>query len=168
MRWGVAAFLLVLPSVAAAAACHGPSAEQIAAATAHSDAVVAIVNDAPITGYDWQQAVALRVALDGSDPDAATLKRVAAEELEHLKRNETWIAEARARDVFVAPSEVDAVISGMLATGHMTPATLNARLQQGGVAMATLRGQIAIAIAHAKATGAKASPPFRIAQRHCG
>jgi len=49
MRWGVAAVLLALPSAAVAATCHGPSAEQIEAATARGGVVVAIVNDAPIT-----------------------------------------------------------------------------------------------------------------------
>jgi len=161
MRWAAAAAFLLL-SPAAEAAC--PSKDAVIAATAPDGQVVALVRAAPITSYDWQQAVALRVALDGGNPDASALKRIAAEELARLKANQAWLAEARRRDIAVVPAEVDAAIAAVLRHDHVTAAGLDALLKCSGVARATLRGRVAAAIAQAKATGMKVTLPFRIAQ----
>ena len=161
MRWTAAIILLVLSCASSQAAC--PSRDTIAAATAPDGQVVALIGNVPITSYDWQQAVALRVALEGSTPDASALKAIAVAELAQLKTGAAWMREARSRDIAVAPSEVDRAITAMLARDHVTAIELAARLRCGGVAMATLRSHVAVAIAHAKATGAKVTLPFRIA-----
>jgi hypothetical protein len=163
MRW--AAAVLVLVCLPASAACDGPSMAQITAAIGtHRNGLAAVVGDAPISDYDLAQNVALRIALEGEKPDAKAIRAMAREELERLKMREAWIADARARNVTVAPAQVDDVIADGLALDHRSPAQLNAILSHAGVSMATLRGQIAIALAHGTVKG---KLPFRIAQRAC-
>lgn len=166
MRWLLAALLFVFPAHALGA-CDGPTMGEVTAALgSHGNGLAALVGDAPITDYDLAQNVALRIALDGDQqPD---ITRIGRDTLRELKREGTWIADARARNVAVAPAEVDAAIASLLARDHVTASALKARLAQSGVTMATLRARIAVGIAHGKALGAKTLLPFRIAQRRCG
>ncbi|MEJ1967242.1 MAG: hypothetical protein WDN03_01185 [Rhizomicrobium sp.] len=166
MRRAIAALLLgLLPAPLCAAPCVMPTPGAIAAAAGPPGGVAAAFGDSVITTYDLQQGLALRLALEGVD--GKPLARKAGDELKTMELEEGWLADARARNISVAPAEVDAAIAAMLDAGHVSPAMLQAMLTRTGATMASLRGRIAVAIAHAKARGVALSLPYRIAQRAC-
>jgi peptidyl-prolyl cis-trans isomerase SurA len=109
----------------------------------YQDAIVAIVNDKPISEYDLQQRMAL-VMSTSNLPDTQQMRdKVREEVLNQLETEMIQRQEALKNQITVSSVEVDKDIQGILTDNHMTMDQLKGVLARGHVVMATLRAQIA-------------------------
>jgi peptidyl-prolyl cis-trans isomerase SurA len=115
------------------------------------DGVAALVNDAPITEYDLRQRILLYIATANLPNTADTVAKLRDQILKQLETEQLQIQEARRKNITVSPTDVDKSIDRIIGDNHMTKDQLADLLKRAGVAMATLRGQIAVQIAWQKA-----------------
>jgi peptidyl-prolyl cis-trans isomerase SurA len=128
-----------------------PSASELAGTVANNgDGIAAIVNDTPISNYDLQQRMALFLATSGVRPSPEELKSIREQVLRQLETERLELLEAQKNNITVAPADVDKAINNIVSDNHLTLDQLKNVLTQSGVAMATLRAQIATQIAWSK------------------
>jgi len=133
------------------AAATQPSASELAGTVANNgDGIAAIVNDTPISNYDLQQRMALFLATSGVRPNPDALKSIREQVLRQLETERLELLEAQKNNVTVAPADVDKAINNIVSDNHLTMDQLKNLMAQSGVAMATLRSQIATQIAWSK------------------
>jgi peptidyl-prolyl cis-trans isomerase SurA len=133
------------------AAAAEPSASELAGTVANNgDGIAAIVNDTPISNYDLQQRMALFLATSGVRPSPEALKSIREQVLRQLETERLELLEAQKNNITVAPADVDKAINNIISDNRLTMDQLKNLLSQSGVAMATLRAQIATQIAWSK------------------
>ena len=115
------------------------------------DGVAAIVNDSVVSDYDLRQRIALFLATSGVKPSEEATKQIRAQVLKQLETERLQLQEALRKNISVSGSEVDKAIDNIIKENHLTLDQLKGMLAQSGVAMATLRTQIATEIAWSKA-----------------
>jgi len=170
IRWTLALTLLAgLGAVCAVPACaapHKPSPSQVAKAEPppasaevispaltdqFEDGVAAVVNDQIVSEYDLRQRLALVIATSGMPSTADTVKRLKPQVLDQLKTEKLELEEAQRKNITVSPPEVDKEIAGILKDNNLTMDQLKQVMTRAGVAMETLRAQIAVQLAWQKA-----------------
>jgi peptidyl-prolyl cis-trans isomerase SurA len=129
--------------------------DEVAAAEAESaahsaDGVAAVVNDSVISTYDLRQRIALFAATSGGRPSDEQLKAMREQVLKQLETERLQLLEAQKNNITVSAEEVDKAIANIEADNHLKDEQLKGLLEKAGVAMATLRAQIASQIAWAK------------------
>lgn len=128
-----------------------PSASDLAGTVANNgDGIAAIVNDTPISNYDLQQRMALFLATSGVRPNPEALKSIREQVLRQLETERLQLLEAQKNNITVAPADVDKAINNIVSDNRLTMDQLKNLLSQSGVAIATLRSQIATQIAWSK------------------
>jgi peptidyl-prolyl cis-trans isomerase SurA len=143
------------PKPAPKAAAQPPKGgDELAAAEAESaahsaDGVAAVVNDSVISTYDLRQRLALVAATSGRATDEQ-LKALRPQILKQLETERLQLLEAQKNDITVSAEEVDKAIANIETDNHLKDEQLKMLLDRAGVAMATLRAQIAAQIAWAK------------------
>lgn len=134
-----------------------PPAAQTAPADAADDpdadenGVAAVVNDQIVSDYDLRQRLALVLSTSGMPPTPENKKKMRTQILEQLKTERLELEEAQHKNITVSPPEVDKEIEGILKDNNLTKDQLAAILTKSGVAMETLRAQIAVQLAWQKA-----------------
>jgi peptidyl-prolyl cis-trans isomerase SurA len=128
-----------------------PAAESPKEAHRLGDGVAAIVNDSIVSDYDLRQRIALFLATSGVKPDEQAMKQIRAQVLKQLETERLQLQEALHKNISVSGAEVDKAVDNILKDNHLTLDQLKGMLAQSGVAMATLRTQIATEIAWSKA-----------------
>jgi peptidyl-prolyl cis-trans isomerase SurA len=118
---------------------------------ADDNGVAAVVNDQIVSDYDLRQRLALVLSTSGMAPTAENKKKMHSQVLEQLKTEKLELEEAQRKNITVSPPEVDKEIDGILKDNNLTKDQLNAILTRAGVAMETLRAQIAVQLAWQKA-----------------
>jgi peptidyl-prolyl cis-trans isomerase SurA len=114
------------------------------------DSVVAIVNDTAISSYDLRQRMALFEATSGVRPSEAQSKEIREQVLKQLETERLELLEAQKQKISVSSEDVDNAINNILKDNHLSMAQLTAMLDRYGVAMTSLRAQIAAQIAWSK------------------
>ena len=115
------------------------------------DSVVAIVNDSVISDYDLRQRVALFASTAGGRmPNASEMKDIRDQVLKQLETERLELMEAQKNKISVSADEVDKAIDNIIKENNLSTDQLNGMLARNGVAMATLRSQIAAQIAWSK------------------
>jgi peptidyl-prolyl cis-trans isomerase SurA len=117
----------------------------------HETAIVATVNEFPITSYELSQRVALVLSTSNLERTPEIEKKVRDQVLEQLETELLQRQEAAKNDITVSSVEVDKYIQGILDENHLTKEQLNDVMAKGGVKMATFRSQIAAQILWQKA-----------------
>ncbi len=118
---------------------------------ADENGVVAVINDQIVSEYDLRQRLALVLSTSGMAPTADNKKKMRPQVLETLKTEKLELEEAQRKNITVSPPEVDKEIEGILKDNNLTTDQLKGVLARSGVAMETLRGQIAVQLAWQKA-----------------
>jgi peptidyl-prolyl cis-trans isomerase SurA len=139
------------PDPAKPADATKPGDAKPAADDSPQDSVAALVNDVPITEYDLHQRILLFVSTSGLQPTPETVAKLHDQILKQLETEQLQIQEARRKNIAVSPTDVDKSIDRIVNDNHLTKEQLTSLLKKGGVAMATLRAQIAVQIAWQKA-----------------
>lgn len=124
--------------------------DSTATAISENDGVAAIVNDTVISLYDLRQRMALFLATTGAHPTKENMDRIRDQVLKQLETERLELLEAQKNNITVSSSEVDKAIANITSDNDMTLDQLKGMLEQTGVNMATLRGQIATQIAWSK------------------
>ena len=114
------------------------------------DGVAAIVNDSVISEYDLNQRLALFLATSGSQPPPDKLAQIRLQILKQLETERLQLLEAQKKNVSVSAADVDRAVNNILTENNLKKEQLEEMLTRGGVAMATLRSQIAVGIAWSK------------------
>jgi peptidyl-prolyl cis-trans isomerase SurA len=127
-----------------------------------TDGVAAIVNDSVISKYDVNQRLALFMATSGTRPPPEQMEQIRAQILKQLITERLQLQEARHQNISVGAADVDKAIENILKENHLKKEQLQQMLDAGGVAMATLRGQIATEIAWSKTVQAQFSDRVNI------
>ncbi len=117
----------------------------------NQNSIVAIVNDEPVSAYELRQRMALVMSTSNLQPTPELKKKIRGQVLEQLETEKLQIQEARRNDITVSAAEVDKRIQGILTDNNMTMDQLKGVLGHGGVALATLRAQIAAQLLWQKA-----------------
>lgn len=117
------------------ASYHGPAS-----------AVVAIVNDKVITTYDLQQRIKLIIISTGTTVTPQILQQIQAQAVRDLVSEQLKLLEAKKFEVEVEDAEVDVELRTMAQQANTTVEELQRTLDANGVAMSTLRQQIAASI----------------------
>ena len=113
--------------------------------------VAAVVNDQIVSDYDLRQRLALVLSTSGMAPTPESKKKMRPQVLEQLKTEKLELEEAQRKNITVSPPEVDKEIGGILKDNNLTKEQLGTILTRSGVAMETLRAQIAVQLAWQKA-----------------
>lgn len=114
------------------------------------DGVAAIVNDSVISDYDLNQRIALFLATSGQQPPADKMAQIRTQVLKQLETERLQLLEAQKKNISVSAADVDKAIDNILKENNLKKEQLEEMLTRGGVAMATLRSQIAVGIAWSK------------------
>ncbi len=117
----------------------------------YENGVAAVVNDQIVSDYDLRQRLALVLSTSGMQPSPENKKKMRPQVLEQLKTEKLELEEAQRKNITVSPPEVDKEIDGILKDNSLTKEQLGAILTRSGVAMETLRAQIAVQLAWQKA-----------------
>ena len=128
-------------SPASAAATPAPNAPD--AKPHHENAIVALVNDLPITSYELGQRIALVMSTSNIPRTPEMEKKVRVQVLEQLETETLQRQEAIKNDITVSAVEVDKYIQGIVDDNRMTLDQLKSVLERGGVKISTFRSQIA-------------------------
>jgi peptidyl-prolyl cis-trans isomerase SurA len=145
--------LLEAQNAAAPVAATGelPAAESPKDPHRLGNGVAAIVNDSIVSDYDLRQRIALFMATSGVKPTEDTMRQIRAQVLKQLETERLQLQEALHKNISVSGAEVDKAVDNIIKENHLTLDQLKGMLAQSGVAMATLRTQIATEIAWSKA-----------------
>ena len=111
------------------------------------DGVAAIVNDSVISDYDLNQRIALFLATSGAQPPPDKMAQIRAQILKQLETERLQLLEAQRKNISVSAADVDKAVDNIVKENNLTQAQLQEMLTRGGVALSTLRTQIAIGIA---------------------
>lgn len=114
------------------------------------DGVAAIVNDSVISDYDLNQRIALFMATSGQQPPPDKLQQIRVQVLKQLETERLQLLEAQKKNISVSAADVDKAVDNILKENNLKKEQLEEMLTRGGVAMATLRSQIAVGIAWSK------------------
>ncbi len=114
------------------------------------DGVAAIVNDSVISDYDLNQRIALFLATSGQQPPPERMAQIRTQVLKQLETERLQLLEAQKKNISVSAADVDKAIDNILKENNLKKEQLEEMLARGGVAMATLRSQIAVGIAWSK------------------
>ncbi len=114
------------------------------------DGVAAIVNDSVISDYDLNQRIALFLATSGAQPPPDKMAQIRAQILKQLETERLQLLEAQRKNISVSAADVDKAVDNIVKENNLTQAQLQEMLTRGGVALSTLRTQIAIGIAWSK------------------
>jgi peptidyl-prolyl cis-trans isomerase SurA len=114
------------------------------------DGVAAIVNDSVISDYDLNQRIALFLATSGQQPPPDKMAQIRTQVLKQLETERLQLLEAQKKNISVSAADVDKAIDNILKENNLKKEQLEEMLSRGGVAMATLRSQIAVGIAWSK------------------
>src|SRR5690242_1290956 len=114
------------------------------------DGVAAIVNDSVISDYDLNQRIALFLATSGQQPPPDKMAQIRSQVLKQLETERLQLLEAQKKNISVSAADVDKAIDNILKENNLKKEQLEEMLSRGGVAMATLRSQIAVGIAWSK------------------
>lgn len=114
------------------------------------DGVAAIVNDSVISDYDLNQRIALFLATSGQQPPPDKMAQIRTQVLKQLETERLQLLEAQKKNISVSAADVDKAIDNILKENNLKKEQLEEMLTRGGVAMATLRSQIAVGIAWSK------------------
>jgi len=136
---------------AGAAAPAPPKPSDYSDSDIDENGVVAVINDQIVSEYDLRQRLALVLSTSGMAPTADNKKKMRPQVLETLKTEKLELEEAQRKNITVSPPEVDKEIEGILKDNSLTTDQLKGVLARSGVAMETLRGQIAVQLAWQKA-----------------
>jgi peptidyl-prolyl cis-trans isomerase SurA len=117
----------------------------------HENAIVALVNDLPITTYELGQRVALVMSTSNIPRTPEMEKKVRDQVLEQLETETLQRQEAVKNDITVSSIEVDKYIQGILDENRMTLDQLKTVLGHGNVKISTFRSQIAAQLLWQKA-----------------
>ena len=147
---------LAAPAPASTPTADAPAAPPTpvnpAAAKPHQqNAIVALVNDRPITSYELRQRINLVMATSNIPRTPEMEKKVREQVLEQLETELLQREEAGKNDVTVSAPEVDRYLQNILNENHMTADQLKEVLTRGHVQMATFRAQLAAQILWQKA-----------------
>ncbi len=115
------------------------------------EGVASVVNDSVISHYDLSQRTALFLATAGNPPPPDKMKQIRLQILKQLETERIQLLEAQRKNISVSAAEVDKAINNILRENDLTQEKLEATLKNGGVALSTLRSQIAVGIAWSKA-----------------
>ena len=115
----------------------------------HENAIVALVNDLPITTYELSQRVSLVMSTSKIPPGME--KKVRDQVLEQLETETLQRQEAVKNDITVSSLEVDKYIQGILDENRMNLDQLKTVLGNGNVKITTFRAQIAAQLLWQKA-----------------
>jgi len=140
------------------ASATGPAEAPEAAALAakpvklhYQNAIVALVNDLPITSYELGQRVALVMSTSNIPHTPEMEKKVRDSVLDQLETELLQRQEALKNDITVSSVEVDRYIQGILNDNRLSLDQLKSVMERGGVKMATFRSQITAQILWQKA-----------------
>ncbi|HEY4124384.1 MAG TPA: peptidylprolyl isomerase [Rhizomicrobium sp.] len=114
------------------------------------DGVAAIVNDSVISDYDMNQRIALFLATSGQQPPPDKMAQIRTQVLKQLETERLQLLEAQKKNISVSAADVDKAVDNILKENGLKKEQLDEMLSRGGVAMATLRSQIAVGIAWSK------------------
>ena len=114
------------------------------------DGVAAIVNDSVISDYDMNQRIALFLATSGQQPPPDKMLQIRAQVLKQLETERLQLLEAQKKNISVSAADVDKAVDNILKENGLKKEQLEEMLTRGGVAMSTLRAQIAVGIAWSK------------------
>ncbi len=114
------------------------------------DGVAAIVNDSVISDYDMNQRIALFLATSGQQPPPDKMMQIRAQVLKQLETERLQLLEAQKKNISVSAADVDKAVDNILKENGLKKEQLEEMLARGGVAMSTLRSQIAVGIAWSK------------------
>jgi len=144
---------LVTPGAASGPAANAqtPAAPPKAVRPHTQNAIVALVNDRPITSYELNQRMALVMSTSNIPRTPEMEKKVHDQVLEQLETELLQRQEAQKNDITVSSGEVDKYIQGILDDNHMTMDQLKTVLERGGVKISTFRAQITAQILWQKA-----------------
>lgn len=146
-------------------ASTGPaSSADVQSAVYRGDGVAAIVNDHVISDFDLRQRIALFVATSGGHPDAKQMKDIREHVLKQMETERIELLEAQKLNITVSSSEVDKAIQNITKENHMTVPQLRKMLNDAGVYMSALRGQIAAQIAWSKTVQARYGGDVHVSQ----
>ena len=115
------------------------------------DRIAAKVNDSVVSEYDLRQRILLFIATSNLPDTPEIFAKLRPQILSQLVTEQLQIQEARRKNITVSPTDVDKSIDRILSDNHLTKEQLEGLLAKGGVAMSTLRAQIAVQIAWQKA-----------------
>lgn len=139
------------PAQAEVGAPAAPKPSDYSDSDIDENGVVAVINDQIVSEYDLRQRLALVLSTSGMAPTADNKKKMRPQVLETLKTEKLELEEAQRKNITVSPPEVDKEIEGILKDNNLTSDQLKGVLARSGVAMETLRGQIAVQLAWQKA-----------------
>jgi peptidyl-prolyl cis-trans isomerase SurA len=139
------------PGAPGMAGAAPPKPSDYSDSDASDNGVVAVINDQIVSEYDLRQRLALVLSTSGMAPTADNKKKMRPQVLETLKTEKLELEEAQRKNITVSPPEVDKEIEGILKDNSLTMDQLKAVMARSGVAMETLRGQIAVQLAWQKA-----------------
>lgn len=128
-----------------------------------ANGVAAIVNDSIISNYDLDQRIKLFAATAGVKPPPEQMKEIRGQVLKQLETEKLEILEAQRKNISVSTAEVDKAITSIISDNHLTEDKLKEMLSGSGVAMATLRSQIATEIAWSKAVQDEFTDQIKVA-----
>lgn len=158
--------VLAVPASAAAPHPHAPGAQPAGTQVATTeqpdknvketvvvhpgDGVAAIVNDSVVSDYDLNQRISLFLATSGQQPPPDKMAQIRTQVLKQLETERIQLLEAQKKNISVSAADVDKAIDNILKENNLKKEQLDEMLTRGGVAMATLRSQIAVGIAWSK------------------
>ena len=138
-------------ALASPVATASPEAAAAPAKPHYQNAIVALVNDLPITSYELSQRVALVMSTSRIQRTPEIEKRIRDQVLEQLETELLQRQEALKNDITVSSVEVDKYIQSILDDNHLSMDQLKQVMANGGVKMATFRSQITAQILWQKA-----------------
>jgi peptidyl-prolyl cis-trans isomerase SurA len=110
------------------------------------DSVGAVVNSDVITDYELRQRVALYASTSGVQLTPEITKKIRAQILDQLVSEHLQIQEAKRKNLSISAPEIDKAIDRIVSDNHLTLQQLKDMLAKNGVAIGTLRGQLAAQI----------------------
>lgn len=131
-----------------------------------ADAVVATVNDEPISDYELHQRIGLCVATASCPPpkNEDDKKRIRAQILESLEQEKMQFQEAQKKHVTVSPVEVDKYVNRIIAENHISLDQMRKVLADAGSSLDAFRTQLLAQIAWQKAVQEEYAGDINISQ----
>lgn len=127
--------------------------------------IAAVINGAPVSGYDLDQYIRLNLAISSLEWNEENVVRVRAHSLERLIEDQLKLQEARRLGIAIQRREVDSAIGRMVAQSRMERDEFIAYLERHHIALATLEQRISADIAWNKIVRQAIAPKILIRQQ---
>ena len=120
-----------------------PNPENVTVSATQTSGIAAIVNDFVISDYDLNQRTALFVATSGARPTPETINQIRGQVLRALEDEVLELQEAQKHKINIPKSDVDKAIQNIADDNHVKVDQIADQIKSAGVAIETLRQQIA-------------------------